>query len=244
MKMKTLMAIGVTTAMLLGVGSVSAATIQYNNLTDSWGSKTSGNSANGTFTNYLALPSSQGGQEVAQSGQYSTNSQNTNTSGIGKPTHYTTSFTDTWSIKSLVSGISTVNFGVSFDSENMKFNANGAANNSDANGLTLVDASNGNSSMGLASLISDPVTGYDVYSFGNLLLDSTHTYRLTLKGGLTNIGKSHFSNEYTYSLTSPALAAPLPTPIPGAVWLFGTGIAGLLGFKRRGSVATVGVLKA
>jgi hypothetical protein len=28
------------------------------------------------------------------------------------------------------------------------------------------------------------------------------------------------------------------TPIPGAVWLFGTGIAGLLGFKRRGSVAS------
>jgi len=71
---------------------------------------------------------------------------------------------------------------------------------------------------------------------------------LSATGNVTASGASNIS--LSFSTLAGGFASvvynytPVAAPIPGAVWLFGTGIAGLLGFKRRGSVAAVGALKA
>ena len=41
------------------------------------------------------------------------------------------------------------------------------------------------------------------------------------------------SGDFNASLVSPLVRSPVPTPIPAAVWLLGSGLAGLLGLRRR-----------
>lgn len=67
----------------------------------------------------------------------------------------------------------------------------------------------------VASFISNPVLEFQIYSWGHSDI-----------GGVVNKGSASITlNSITVDTT--------PVPIPGAVWLFGTAIAGFIGIRRR-----------
>lgn len=62
---------------------------------------------------------------------------------------------------------------------------------------------------------------------------------LNLTSSVLNAGADNFFGSITYTYDAIANTNPPPTspvPVPGAVWLFGSVLAGLLGFQRRWNV--------
>jgi hypothetical protein len=91
----------------------------------------------------------------------------------------------------------------------------------------------------LFELNSVPVSSFDFSSY-NLTLDPTETYALTVTptatfgGGLLTLQSATdiYPDGSAYFLgKSPA--SPAPVPEPSAMWLLVSGIAGLIGFRRR-----------
>ncbi|MBT2988051.1 MAG: hypothetical protein KME48_04180 [Candidatus Thiodiazotropha sp. (ex Ctena orbiculata)] len=72
------------------------------------------------------------------------------------------------------------------------------------------------------SLPSDFLFTSDIDTGWRLLRDVTHPTGIYQAASFSNVAGGEF-----YSLT------PTPVPIPAAVWLFGTGLLGLLGFTTR-----------
>ncbi len=81
-------------------------------------------------------------------------------------------------------------------------------------------------------LDSGSTNGWD--SFLSRTLATPGLYYLSV-GRFTNGGQSTLNagQDYTLHLSLSNHVAPLQTPIPAAVWLFGSGLVGLLGLKRK-----------
>ena len=69
-----------------------------------------------------------------------------------------------------------------------------------------------------ASAILDTAIGYGAK--GNLAYNIAHT-----------VNSVNISNDQLISING--LEAPIPTPIPAAAWLLGSGLVGLVGIRRR-----------
>ncbi len=57
-------------------------------------------------------------------------------------------------------------------------------------------------------------------------------FNYDLSGMITLYAQNDFGAQY-YTTEIGAIAAPSPVPVPGAAWLFGSGLAGLIGVMRR-----------
>ncbi len=62
-------------------------------------------------------------------------------------------------------------------------------------------------------------------------------YLLNLSDGDFGASSTRQNHQLTLNLTGNVVAAAAPVPVPGAVWLFGSALAGLLGMNRRKSAA-------
>lgn len=95
----------------------------------------------------------------------------------------------------------------------------------------------------------DNVTGWEFYAYGNdyvasdttnnintfgLQFDPLEHYYAFVAGGALQVIPGSNEGEIALSLTvNDASNGPSPVPLPAAVWLFGTGIAGFIGIGRR-----------
>jgi hypothetical protein len=66
--------------------------------------------------------------------------------------------------------------------------------------------------------------------FGATGVDAGTAFDISTSGSAAGL-----SNFRAYSTTTPPPPPPVATPIPAAIWLFGSGLAGLLGMRRKKS---------
>lgn len=242
MKMKHLMAVGVTTAMLMGASAASAATITFlndgtNGTMHNWGNATHGGSTYNPAVNdpFGVSPTQLG----ANSGQYSTpagahanyakyfNGVNANV-GVNSGSASVMSTPDVWAINTDVD--TTASFSIDYTLSLINIAGAVLYNNADLAVGHLV--ATGGTHHPLTASPFDTL-GLETITFANTSLLASTTYYLKITGQYV----SNANNAGGYTINTPS-SESLSTPLPGAVWLFGTGIAGLLGFKRRGSVAS------
>jgi len=101
----------------------------------------------------------------------------------------------------------------------------------DANGVPAGTAAGGNSSPGFNLFDSNIITGNDPQDIWTLMgvgtapaPDNTAEVQLIVLG-LTNPGGAAFFDDVSFDVA--------PIPVPAAVWLFGSGLLGLVGVARR-----------
>ena len=62
---------------------------------------------------------------------------------------------------------------------------------------------------------------------------NSNFFRVESSDYMTNYSSYRLDNVQFSHIAAPGITPPDPTPIPGAVWLLGSGLAGLIGLRRR-----------
>lgn len=104
--------------------------------------------------------------------------------------------------------------------------------NADSTSTSLIDLTNSSITFADFTAIADESTEFTEFTSGMIIIDTT----LAITGELDLPSELRFNfdeDRIDFYAATVLAASTSPVPVPAAIWLFGSGLLGLVGFARR-----------